>query len=215
MKMLKKLLTFIIFICLGLAASLTMVKSQLGGNSGMDSLVQNLEAYKLKMKYPTLSGEQITKLSQQAPGGLTGLMKSLKSHKPLVDPTESRESSPPPPAELVRVESAQELNQTKPNGVKVSGTDAEAIVNGTDSTAVRLGDSTDGKEVYAQMKNQFGNQAAIERIMKLNVSNEIKNKILANYEATGALPEFLTREKPPERKPSSEDEDPTDPSTWK
>ena len=65
------------------------------------------------------------------------------------------------------------------------------------------------------LENKFGNDKDIQRIMSLNIPDDLRLKILDNYKKTGVLPKILVKEKQSgsTRAPAGDD-DPYNKKNW-
>lgn len=226
MRQVKKLFFYFAFGLFGLFASGFALDQTLKGQGGLDSISQALEAMKLKAKYPGMPGAEIQRLSQQAPKGATGLIESLRNSQALTDSrlkaiksaTENGTERAAGLAQTVYIDASENHNVLTERQLKDELVGA-ALPVGASETApqgetVQLNPTADGREVIAVVKDSFNPEADIERINSLNVSDEIRQQILANYQQTGVLPKILVKEtRAPASQPAGSD-DPYNSKNW-
>lgn len=169
MSYIKRVLFFLVLGVLTLGASIFMIDRTLKGKDGVGGLAQSIEAYKLRAANPTMSGQKIEKLAAKK--------------------AEDYGSSPLAVVEALNsVQKQQAANTAATNATAVSG-------NGQTAAVAQEQPVTVVKETVAVVHApQAVDPSAYDKIMSLHVSDEIRKKILDNYNRTGILPEIVTHE---------------------
>lgn len=174
-----KILMFVLLGAIGVAGSLYVMNHVLKNHAGVANIAGLLETIRLRTAHPTMSPEKIAEEAAKANPDPVALLQTLAAGKVGV-------------AAVANSGRAPATGETE----KASATTASAT-----GREIQLKDAADGREVIgivpAGGPKDFN---AIDRINALNIPDDLKNKILKNYEATGVLPEIVMREK---RKPAA------------
>lgn len=206
----KKIVFFLFLGVLTLGASVFALELAFKEQGGIGSLSSSLEAIRLRSAHPTMKPAIIAREAEKANRGALGLAKTLatgnlgaSAQMPNgTDALEEFDESLKQREEkdvYVRVAENREailkaqFQNDRSNEAQVKG----AVENlRPDSHQVALTRTGDGREVIGVVdEGGYGEFNAVERINALHIPNELKQKILANYYATGSLPEVLIKEK--------------------
>jgi hypothetical protein len=175
-----------------------------------------LEAMKIKRQKPTMSPDEVKRHAALAPKGLMGLYQGLMSSQSLtmsessisqLEEGDTLSSNSEPPAKSLHI-SVRENPKAMIERQIQPGTD-EAQVKGivqdiSNRRTVEVSRTSDGREAVALIHDpSIHDFNDIDRIMAMNIPEDLRAKILKNYQETGVLPEILVKEKV-KRNPSSD-----------
>ncbi|MDX9731882.1 MAG: hypothetical protein RBT63_08940 [Bdellovibrionales bacterium] len=182
MKFLKRALLLFSLCFASLAVSLLTVDQKLEKHGGMAHVTSSLEAMKLRHQYPDLPLNIAYARAQQE-------TVSASTHD----------------GSFVNVRANREAILKKP-------TDQKGHVSNIEKgkKVIDVSPTQDGREAIAIVNEASAHDpAAIDRIMSLNIPEDMRNKILKNYKRTGVLPEILVRKE--KRAPANADDSPRKP----
>jgi hypothetical protein len=182
----KKFVFILIIAVLSIGGSGFMLDQMLTKQGGIGYISSAIEAMRIRSAKPGMPPEQIAREAATANKGAMGLLKTLAngaSHGLGAKPAEPAESA------TASIKHA-----------------SEALAA---SKQVMVEETKDGREVIGIIHDRsIEDLTAVDRINAMNIPDNMREKILANYYKTGVLPEIFVKEK---RKPSKNSGDPDDP----
>ncbi len=230
MKQFRKIALFTALAIIAVGATTLALQNILKSDGGLGSLTSALEAMKIKRMKPGMPPEEIKRQADLAPKGVLGLLQGLTSsgsltmdHVAATHPGSKSGSDSKEVYISVRENPNAILErQTNPETADSSGVKG-VVQDVTHNRTIEVSQTKDGREAVAIVNDpSIHDFNDIDRIMAMNVPDELRAKILKNYQETGVLPEILVREKS-KRKPSSdgtqpetglEQDDPYNKNNW-
>ena len=206
----KKIIFFLFLGVLTIGASIFALDLAFKEQGGIGSLSSSLEAIRLRSAHPTMKPEAIAREAEKANRGALGLAQTLAkgnlgTHGQIpanMDALEDSDDSVKRPEGkdvYVRVaENRDAILQAQFQSDGSNDTEVKGAVENLspDSRQVALTRTGDGREVIGVLdEGGYGEFNAAERIKALHIPDDLKQKILANYYATGVLPEVLVKER--------------------
>ncbi len=225
MRHLKKIALFLFLGLASLGGSLFALDGMMKKQGGLGHLSTSIEAMRLRRAHPGMPPDEIQRHAEKANHGVLGVLETLRgvaAGKPPVIDNSSAPSRSDDRNHYIRVAENKEAwlkAQIKNSSTEKTTAPHDHGANGVvqevahqmdpNKKTVQLRNTNDGREVIAILNSTGGEDlAAVERIKQLNIPDDMKNRILKNYYATGIMPEILVKEK---RGPSVESKSPVDP----
>jgi hypothetical protein len=206
----KKVLFFFAAMFLALGSTWLTLDQMFAKQGGIGHLSSAIEAIRLRSANPTMHPDAIEKEAAKANQGALGLLKTLKNGATngLGAPTSGTGSGTAPvsrqPDAYVRVADDRNAILNAPDNVKTTAELHELSAGGQN---ISVQGTADGRDVVAVVHDPTAQDFnAIERIKALNIPDDLKEKILRNYEMTGVVPDILVNQRrAPAAAPPSDD----------
>lgn len=202
----KKAALILIITAISICGSGFVLDQMLAKHGGIGYISSAIAAMKLRAAKPGMPPELVAAEAAKQNKGAMGLLKTL------ADGAANGLGGKPVEANEVYIRVAEnhdamvkpQLGTTaNPNEIKGATHD----INNTEKIALRA--TEDGREVIGVVHDSaVEDLSAVDRINAMNIPENLKEKILANYYSTGSLPEIVVKET---RKPTSKPGDPDDP----
>lgn len=178
---------------------------------GLGSITTALEAMKIKRLKPGMPPEEVKRQANLAPKGLKGLVLGLTSSESLTmngsgdAPPGSKAGSNSKSVYISVRENPNAILERQTNTETADESGVKGVVQDVNPRrTIEVSQTQDGREAVAVIHDPSVHDFNdIDRIMAMNIPEDLRAKILKNYQETGVLPEILVREKS-QRKPSSE-----------
>lgn len=226
MRQFRKIALFTVLALAAVGATAMALDNILKSEGGLGSLASALEAMKIKRMKPGMPPEAVKRQAELAPKGVLGLLQGLTSSESLTmnrdDAANSGSKSGANSKEVyisVR-ENPNAILERQTNPDNADGTGVKGVVQNVDQRrTVEVSQTKDGRDAIAVINDPSVHDFSdVDRIMAMNIPEDLRAKILKNYQETGVLPEILVREKS-KRKPSSDaadldSDDPYNKSNW-
>ncbi len=219
----KKVIFFVMIVLGSLAGTGFWLDHTLKDKGGIGHLSSAIEAIRLRSAKPGMPPDLIAREAAKANHGAMGLLKTLTTDGAKVLEPKTAPVSPSPVASTGNLEifirasenhDAMLSAQMTTEGESTSIKGAEKELSGAAKTGLRS--TEDGREVIAVLQDgSIQDLGAVDRINAMNIPDDMREKILANYYKTGALPEIFVKET---RRPASVTspavDDPADPRNF-
>lgn len=202
---------FVVLALVAVGAAIYSVETIMKSEGGLGSLTTALEAMKIKRLKPGMPPEEVKRQANLAPKGLKGLVQGLTSSESLTmsgsgeAPTGSKAGSNSKGVYISVRENPNAILERQTNAETADDSGVKGVVQDVNpQRTIEVSQTQDGREAVAVIHDPSVHDFNdIDRIMAMNIPEDLRAKILKNYQETGVLPEILVREKS-QRKPSSE-----------
>lgn len=202
---------FVVLALVAVGAAIYSVETIMKSEGGLGSLTTALEAMKIKRLKPGMPPEEVKRQANLAPKGLKGLVQGLTSSESLTmsgsgeAPTGSKAGSNSKSVYISVRENPNAILERQTNAETADDSGVKGVVQDVNpQRTIEVSQTQDGREAVAVIHDPSVHDFNdIDRIMAMNIPEDLRAKILKNYQETGVLPEILVREKS-QRKPSSE-----------
>lgn len=211
MRQFRKIALFTVLALVAVGATTLALQNILKSDGGLGSLTSALEAMKIKRMKPGMPPDEIKRQADLAPKGVLGLLQGLTSSESLtMDRVAAHDSGSKSGSKSKDVyisvrENPNAILERQTNPDTADGSGVKGVVQNIEQArTIEVSQTKDGREAVAVINDPSVHDLNdIDRIMAMNIPEDLRAKILKNYQETGVLPEILVREKS-KRQPSSD-----------